>query len=176
MNVLSLDAEYNQPSQKTVQIGAAVFDVETGAMIESLDIMVNPKEAVNPFITQLTTITQEQVDGGISIGEAFQKLKEFHSKNKCLVNPIVWGSGVRNDSLSLYQESGDTEPNFMGFRVIDVKTIYQSKRIISNMGVKAGLKTACKKEKIGFLGTEHTALADAVNTFRLWHHLVQSFK
>jgi inhibitor of KinA sporulation pathway (predicted exonuclease) len=88
---------------------------------------------------------------------------------------VLWGSGVRNDSDSIWRESKVEEENFMGFRVIDAKTLYQSLRIYRNEKVKAGLKTSCEELGIGWdqtYGKEHGALADAWNTYRLWFHLI----
>jgi DNA polymerase III subunit epsilon len=178
MNVLVIDAEYNQPSTKTIQIGAAVFKVSSGELLETLNIYVNPGEPITPFITELTGITDNDVKNGVSIAEAYTMLKNLHEKHKCFMNPIVWGSGVRNDSLHLYYEAipenlRSENPNFMGFRVIDAKTIFQSIQMMKNKQVKGGLKKACETVGIGFEGTNHTALADAINTFRIWHKLVK---
>lgn len=176
MNLLSIDCEYNQPSGKTIQIGAAVFHVHTGKLLESQEIYVNPGEPIVPFITELTGITDKDVQNAVSIQEAYLMVKALHEKHGCFMNPLVWGSGVSNDSLHIYKESGITEPNFMGFRVIDCKTVYQSKQMSRNKTIKGGLKTACQKEGINFEGINHTALADAINTFRLWFHLTKVFR
>jgi inhibitor of KinA sporulation pathway (predicted exonuclease) len=181
MNVLVIDCEYNQPSTKTIQIGAAVFKARTGEMLESLEVYVNPGEPIVDYITELTGITDDDVKNAISIAEAYSLLKNLHSKHKCFMNPIVWGSGVRNDSMHIYNEAFPTEesrknnPNFMGFRVIDAKTIYQSIQMLNNKTVKGGLKKACETVGIQFEGSNHTALADAVNTFRIWHKLTKCF-
>lgn len=174
MNIMSLDCEFNQPSGKLIQIGACVHRTETGVLIDTLEFYVNPNEPITDYITNLTGITDNDVSTGVTALEGYNLLKSFHNKYKCFMNPIVWGSGVSNDSLHIYLEASPDEPNFMGFRVIDAKVLYQSKRIITSKGIKGGLQTACTKEGIGFLGKNHTALADAINTFRIWHHLARS--
>lgn len=178
---MSLDCEFNQPSKKTIQIGAAAYDVRTGALIDTLDIYVDPGEPITEFITELTGITDQDVKGAPTIQEAFQLLKEFHEKHKVFMNPIVWGSGVSNDSLALYQEAKPNEPNFMGYRVVDAKVLYQSLRMFQNKQIKGGLETACgtKGINIGWdmmFGKNHRALADAHNTFRLWHYMTIRLK
>lgn len=173
MNVLSIDCEFNQPSKKTIQIGAAVFKVSSGELLEKAEIYVNPGEPITPFITELTGIRDQDVANGMSIRDAYLTVKSMHERHKCFMNPIVWGSGVRNDSLAIYEESGVEEPNFMGFRVIDAKTVFQSIQMMKNKQVKGGLKKACEVVGIGFEGTNHTALADAINTFRIWHFLTK---
>jgi len=181
MNILSIDCEYNQPSGKTIQIGVAIYKCKTGELLDRLDTFVNPNEPIQPFITELTTITDRDVQNAPSIKEAYEMVKELHKKHKCFRNPLVWGSGCRNDSQHIHEEAnildkdGNLEPNFMGFRVIDVKTIFQSIQILHNVTVRGGLKDTCERLGIGFEGRAHTALADAMNTFRVWHFLTKQF-
>lgn len=181
MNILSLDCEYNQPTQKTIQIGAAVYAARTGQLMEKFETYVNPGELIEPYITELTGITDRDVKNAPSIQEAFLALQDLHKKHKCFKNPLVWGSGTRNDSQMIYNEAAikDTEdkliPNFMGYRVLDVKSLFQSIQIYNNKTVRGGLKTTCETIGIGFEGQAHTALADAMNTFRVWHFLIKQF-
>lgn len=181
-----LDAEYNQPSRKTIQIGAAIYNARNAALIGRFDVYVNPGEPINPEITQLTGIRNQDVQNGLSIQDAYLQLQDFHKKHKCFRNPLVWGSGVRNDSNTIYNEYREatrqgadedifSTDNFMGFRVIDVKTIYQSVMIFENSQYAGGLKDSMKKLGLEFEGTSHNALADAMNTFRVWYHLMRIF-
>lgn len=181
-----LDAEYNQPSRKTIQIGAAIFNARNAALIERLEIFVNPGEPITPEITHLTGIRDQDVSNGMTIIQAYEELKKFHAKHKCFRNPMVWGSGTRNDSLHIYQEyreaaglGADSDiqqtDNFMGFRVIDVKTIYQSCAIFENSQYAGGLKDSMKRLGLVFEGDAHRALTDAINTFRVWYHLMRIF-
>lgn len=177
MNLLSIDIELNQKdgAPKVIEIGAVCFKSHTGEVLNTFHTYVNPKEPITEFITNLTSITDEKVIGAPSIQEAYFLLKEFHKKYRCLRNPVLWGSGIRNDSDTIWRESKVEEENFMGFRVIDAKTLYQSLRIYKNEGIKGGLKTACEKLGIGFdikYGEAHGALSDAYNTYRLWFHLM----
>ena len=175
MNVMTIDCEFAQPSGKTIQIGSCVHNSKTGELIDTFETYVDPGEPISEYITNLTSITDDNVFLAPKILEAYLMLKDFHAKHKCAVHPIVWGSGVRNDSSHIYQESGSLQPNFMGYRVIDAKTIFQSLRLHEGRGLKGGLETTCTKLGIGFEGRAHTALADAINTFRVWHHLVKKF-
>lgn len=183
---MALDIELNQPSRKTIQIGAAVFNVRNAALIERLEIYVNPLEPVSEPITQLTGITTKDVENGLTIAQAYEELKKLHAKHKCFRNPLVWGSGTRNDSSHIYDEyveymkefhpseSYDAE-NFMGFRVLDAKTVYQSVQLFENSKHGGGLKDSMKRFGLAFEGQEHTALADAINTFRFWYYLMRIF-
>lgn len=182
-----LDAEYNQPSRKTIQIGAAIFNAHSGQQLDRILIYVNPNEPINPEIIELTGVTDSQAQGGITIAEAYEELRRFHAKHKCFRNPLVWGSGIRNDSNHIYEEYRNSlglgpDPdiqntdNFMGFRVLDVKTIYQSAQIFRNSRHGGGLKESMERFGLQFEGEQHNALSDAVNTFRFWFHLVRIFE
>lgn len=176
MNLLSLDCEYNQPSGKTIQIGAVVVNT-AGLLIDRFETFVNPGEPLNPEIITLCEIYDRDLIGAPSIKEAFEMLEYFAARHKCFTNPLVWGSGVRNDSQHIYDESGITDrPNFMGYRVLDVKSIFQSIQMVQGKQVRAGLQKACNVSGIGFEGRAHGALPDAHNTARLFHHLMKGFR
>lgn len=176
MKVMVLDCEYNQPSKKCIQIGAAIYDAKTGQILSRFETYVNPNEPINPYITELTGIRDQDVRNAPTIKDAFAFLRVFKETHKVFRNPIVWGSGVMNDSAAIYSESGETEENFMGWRVIDAKSIFQSIQVMRNKEFAGSLEKVCVEVlKIGFEGRKHSALADAMNTFRVWHYLVSRF-
>jgi inhibitor of KinA sporulation pathway (predicted exonuclease) len=181
MKIMSLDCEYLQPSKRTIEIGAAAYHLPTGELLGTFETFVDPGELVSPYIENLTGIKNSDVSGAPSIREAFEDLRVFHEKFKCFRNPLCYGAGVSNDSSRIYEEAYPTDilrdenENFMGYRVIDVKGIYQSIQLYNNKQVKGGLKESCKKVGIGYEGNDHRALPDAKNTFRLWFHLVKRF-
>jgi|ERR1035437_6456765 DNA polymerase III epsilon subunit-like protein len=176
MNLLSIDIELNQLlTPKVIEIGAVAFKSHTGEILGTFHTYVDPKEPITEFIIGLTGITDEKVKGAPSITEAYFLLKAFHKKHRCPRNPVLWGSGVRNDSHTIWEEAKPLEENFMGFRVIDAKTLYQSLQMYSNGAIKAGLRAACDNLGIGWdstHGPEHRAVPDAFNTARIWHHLM----
>jgi inhibitor of KinA sporulation pathway (predicted exonuclease) len=182
MRIMSLDCEYNDlPGNKTVQIGAAAYHLPTGELLGTFETYVDPKEAISEYITGLTGIKNSDVSGAPSIREAFEDLRVFHKKHKSFRNPLVWGAGVLNDSQHIYSEAypaPSDEPqheNFMGYRVLDVKSIYQSVQIFNNKTVSGSLEDVCKRVGIGFEGEPHRALIDAKNAFRVWFYLMKKF-
>lgn len=182
MNIMSVDLEMNQPSGSVIQVGAVITKARTGELLDTFNTYVHTIEVMNPDIITLTGITQAHVDSAPSVFQAYKMLEEFHKKHKCFMNPLVWGSGRSNDSLVLYDQAkcflDVGEQNFMGFRVVDVKCLFQSLAMVKNVGVRAGVEKTCKKFHIGFdpvYGPPHNALADAWNTARLWHHMMNQF-
>jgi inhibitor of KinA sporulation pathway (predicted exonuclease) len=63
-----------------------------------------------------------------------------------------------------------------GRRWLDVKTIYQHWRNSKGLSVQAGLAKAMTKMGLTFQGTKHQAPDDALNTFRVYHHLMKEWK
>jgi DNA polymerase III epsilon subunit-like protein len=175
-----LDCEFNQPSKRTIQIGAVMIN-NKGELLDTFETKVDPNELLSQMIVDLTRITQPMVDGAPRIFEAFTMLKEFHKRNKATRNPVVWGAGSSNDSLALYNEArGDglnDEENFMGFRINDAKGIWQAWAMANNKEIAGGLsKVLEQKLKIGWdprFGLPHDALADAWNTARAWAHMTK---
>ena len=71
-----------------IEIGLCVVEPYTGNRVEKKSILVRPERSqVSTFCTQLTSLTQGQVDGGISFQKACQILQDmYHSKDS------VWAS------------------------------------------------------------------------------------
>lgn len=183
MNVLCLDLEMNQPSGKTIQIGAVVFKARTGELLDALSVYINPGEPISDKIIELCGITDDIIrENGTDLLTGYKMLEELQKKHRCFMNPIVWGAGRSNDSLHLFDEVKPLLPageqNFMGFRVNDCKGLFQALAMYKNVGVRAGVFKACTKFGIGFdetYGKPHNALADAHNTMRLWYHMMSQF-
>jgi inhibitor of KinA sporulation pathway (predicted exonuclease) len=177
MKLLSLDLEMNQPSGKVIQVGACVFRKKDGAIIDKFMVYVNPGEKLDKQIVELTGITQNKVDTeGYSCKEAYFKLKQFAQKHKVLKNPLVWGSGSWDDSAHLYKEANPGEPNFMGHRVWDVKTLYQMYRFENGLSIKGGLAAAMEELGLTFEGKNHNALFDAINTVKIYKFLTSKLE
>src|SRR5215218_10147223 len=71
-----------------IEIGICPLEVSTGRRLERRSILVKPERStVSPFCTRLTTLTQEQVDGGIPFRQACAMLRETY-----LTKDRVWAS------------------------------------------------------------------------------------
>jgi len=172
MKLMAIDCEMNQPSNKVIQIGAVIFDSDNCQLIDSLRIYVNPYEKLSDEIIKLTRITQEQVDGAGPISSAYRQLMCWSAKHKVFRNPVVWGSGEGNDSTAIYDQVRTEDPtfkdeNFMGHRVLDVKTLGQARSIVQHGDVAGGLQVYLNRMGQRWdarFGEPHDALADALNT------------
>lgn len=185
MNLLCLDLELNQPSGKVIEVGALVFksnDKGKLQIVDEMQVFVNPLEPIAMDITLLTGITNVDVARGTSVYEAYLDLRNMHKKHKCFKNCLVWGSGAYSDSSHLWDQVVSEghlpsmlleEGNTFGRRVLDVKTLYQSRQIINGKTVKGGLSVACKELELDFIGEPHRAKPDAINTARVFLELMK---
>lgn len=172
-----IDLEMAQPSRKIIQIGACVGDIETGEILDRLSVFVNPNETLSAFIINLTKIKQEDVDSGVSLLEAYNRLKEMHLKHGSFTNSVCWGGGDAQDLRNqLILENPSFNDWCFGRRWIDVKTIYIACRLANDKPITGGLSKAMSKFKLQFQGQAHNAMWDSVNTFYIYTTLLKQFK
>jgi inhibitor of KinA sporulation pathway (predicted exonuclease) len=172
---ISLDLEMNQNSGKIIQIGAVVGDLISGEIFEEIRLYVNPGEPLNPFIVNLTGITEEDIlEKGSTLEEAYTKLSALRDRHNCYRNAIVWGGG---DSEALRQQLNLNHDNFLfGRRWLDIKTIFQMYSMSQGLKLQAGLAKAMVRMGLQFKGKKHDALDDARNTFILGSFLLKKFR
>ncbi len=176
MKILSIDLELNQdPSSepKIIEIGACIGDIVTGEVVESYSAFVDPKQKLVDQIIKLTSITQEQVDAGSTIEEAYLGMESLARKYDCLSMPIVWGMG---DGHALRQELPPHITWAFGKRELDVKAVFQAYQMALSGKVQAGLAKAMTRLGLAFKGKKHRAIDDAINTFIIYHALLKKFE
>ncbi len=73
-----------------IEIGACFLNVKSGKVSQKTSYIIKPRNStMSLFITELTTLTQEDVNKGMPFGDACNKLrKEFGTKNKVW---CAWG-------------------------------------------------------------------------------------
>ncbi len=173
----ALDLEMNKPSGKIIQIGAVTGNIYTGEVLERLSVFINPNEEIDPFITQLTKIKQDDINSGSTLEEGYRLLQKMHEKHKAFCNPITWGGG---DSAEIINQLKKENPDFQGWcfgrRWIDTKTLYITWRIASQKPPKGGLSRAMANLGLQFKGQAHNAVWDAENTFYAYCKIVEMMK
>ena len=189
----SLDLEMNQPSGKIIQVGAVVGDVHTGVILDKFRMFVRIDEPLDDRIAALCGITQEQLDHGVSLVEAYKQLSAFHLKYGSVRGALTWGGDDSTYLLErVFAELGLAEPSpgqpmydimkatstpwVFGRRSFDVKTVFQAYAIANGMKPVSGLKKSCKKMGVLFDGPAHDAEKDALNTFKIFSKLIQLYR
>lgn len=95
-----------------IEIGLTVVDLDEGVRVAKHRILVRPQRSrVSAFCTELTSLTQEEVAGGLSFGEACRRLATEHESNR---RPWAsWGDYDRNQFTRQCKHTG-TEYPFSG--------------------------------------------------------------
>lgn len=147
------------PGQKSeiIEIGVCLLDVNTCQRIGRESILVRPVHSqVSPFCTQLTTLTQEQVDAGIPFAEAVQHLRrEYRPQDR------TWASYGDYDRIMFDRQCRDLSlPYPFGRSHINIKNLLA---LLLNMPNEIGLDTAMSRLGMPMEGTHHRGGDDAWN-------------
>jgi inhibitor of KinA sporulation pathway (predicted exonuclease) len=158
------DNQHRVPKSEmeTIEIGAVMVEavgLETVAEWESFIRPVRHPKLL-PFCTDLTTITQAQVDAAPGFVDAFGKfigwMREFED--------VVWCSWGDYDRNQLRQDCRHHRIEYSMPDHLNVKTMFSEE-----MGLKKtkGLGRALRIAKLELLGTHHRGIDDARNIARL---------
>lgn len=139
-----------------IEIGVCFLDTRTFERSAKRSILVRPDSEVSEFCTRLTTLTQEDVDGGISLYDACEILKsEYKSRYR------IWASYGDYDRVQFEKSCRRLGVEYpFGRTHWDVKTLFAVTR-----GLKKcmGMVRALNELGIDLEGTHHRGHDDAWN-------------
>lgn len=172
--LLALDLEMNT-SGKIIQVGACVGHLdEMGEgnvdITHQAEWIVNPNEEIDPRITQLTGITTQMTQTGVSLDIAYKELVNLAKQVGTFINVVTWGGA---DSEILRSQISPNLEWFFGRRWIDVKTIYTYECLVLGKHPVGGLEKSMRRMGLKFTGTPHNAAHDAFNTMKFLMELVR---
>ena len=148
-----------------IEIGYALLDVKSGAILNYGSHLVHPtRSLISEFCTQLTGITQADVDTGIRFDEACAMIrKDLGAKNK------AWCSFGEYDRAMLMSQCKDLGINYpFSHCHLNIKAWYG---LVHGSNKSKGLRKACELEGLGWQGRHHSGLWDTFNLARLVSHL-----
>lgn len=171
---LALDLELNQPSGKIIQVGVAIGSAgDRRDQYITHKWYIDPKEPIDPFITDLTGITQTDISSYcVSHQTVADELGALIREHKCFVNPVTWGGGDSTELLAEFCKNHADFPHF-GRRWIDVKTWYTLYMLCRGKNPTGGLASAMGQYKLQFQGRAHQADVDAENTLALFFKILE---
>ena len=159
------DPDYEK---EIIEIGA--IKVVDGYIKDEFDVFVKPKK--NPMLSDycknLTHITQEDVDNGLSPREAIDKFYKWATNN--FTENVTYCSWGGFDKKELYREARMNHFNYVYLNEINKKH-YNLKRIYAKvLGLKRQLGTlnALKREGLAFDGSNHRAIDDVKNIYKIY--------
>ena len=185
MNYIVFDLEFNQgynfedePKNiinpkcpfEIIQIGAVKLD-DNFKTIGALDVLVKPEiyTRLNPFVKELTGITMDDLDSGISFKEMYKELSEF-IKTDCVL--CVWGI-VDIKELFRNIEYHGLDPSVVPTEYINIQSC-ASKNLNCQKGINIGLGNAADLLNITIDGQLHNAFNDAYYTAEVFKKIYSS--
>ncbi|MFB8787760.1 MAG: 3'-5' exonuclease [Potamolinea sp.] len=140
-----------------IEIGICTVELASRRRLEKESILVKPERStVSNFCTQLTTLTQEQVEQGIVFAEACSILKQkYRSQER------IWASYGDYDRLQFERQCQSRYISYpFGSRHINVKSLLA---IIHCLPREVGMGQALELINLPLEGTHHRGVDDAWN-------------
>lgn len=163
--------ESNPPPGQTseiIEIGLCVLDVPTLTRAEQRTILMRPVySTVSAYCTQLTTLTQADVDGGMSLAEACQALvHEYQAPAR------LWASYGDYDRKQFERNCGEFGiPYPFGPTHLNVKTLAA---VVYGWSREVGMSEALKRMGLPLEGTHHRGGDDAWNIAAILSRVLRS--
>ena len=165
--VVDLEATCDQPESfprsetEIIEIGAVLLDAATFEVVREFQTFVRPRRhpRLTAFCTQLTTITQEQVDAAPRFPQALQELIRFRGQTGALL--CSWG---RYDWNQLQRDIRYHRRQMPFKRHFNVKDKFSE---VLGSSRRFGVRGALREVRLRFVGTPHRGIDDARNIARL---------
>lgn len=147
--------------QEIIEIGICVLDVKKEERVEKRSVLVQPEfSTISPFCTKLTTLTQDQVDKGLSFKEAIKILKnEYDSFNRTWSSYGDFDRKMFERQVKYYPRTPERLYPF-GPRHINIKNTFAVKNKLER---EVGLDKALQLLGLPLEGTHHRGDDDAWN-------------
>ncbi|HLI69599.1 MAG TPA: 3'-5' exonuclease [Ktedonobacteraceae bacterium] len=150
-----------------IEIGLCLFEVASRQRHDKRSILVRPERStVSPFCTQLTGLTQKQVEQGISFAEACTLLRnDYHSHLR------AWASYGDSDRLRFERQCRAQQIAYpFAPRHINIKLLFA---LAYALPKEVGMAHALHILGIPLEGTHHSGADDAWNIAAIFAILLQ---
>lgn len=166
----SNDDSIPRNEMEIIEIGCVIVDTD-GDILSEIDIFVKPEkhQQLTDFCKELTGITQEQVDLGISLNQALHELNSFLDKN----NVDGWCSWGYFDKNQLKREADDKNIYNANASFFIIPHINLSAKYFKQKGLKrkVGVRKALAQNNLEFIGRPHSGIDDVRNIARLLKYI-----
>jgi inhibitor of KinA sporulation pathway (predicted exonuclease) len=157
------------PGQESeiIEIGLCTLDIASAQRLEKRSILVRPERStVGEFCTQLTTLTQEQVEQGIVFADACALLRsEFVARDR------MWASYGDYDRRQFEQQCQRMQVAYpFGTRHVNVKALFALAHALPH---EVGMDEALRLLALPLEGTHHRGGDDAWNIAAILGDLVR---
>jgi inhibitor of KinA sporulation pathway (predicted exonuclease) len=153
-----------------IEMGCVIVDTD-GDILSEIDIFVKPEkhQQLTDFCKELTGITQEHVDIGISLNQALHELNSFLDKN----NVDRWCSWGYFDKNQFKREADDKNIYNANASFFIIPHINLSAEYFKQKGLKrkVGVRKALAQNNLEFIGRPHSGIDDVRNIARLLKYI-----
>jgi len=151
-----------------IEIGITEIDTKNIKVLRTKSIIVKPQSSkISKFCTELTTLTQEQVDQGISLSQACDELKlRFKSDKRPWMS---WGDYDRRQ-FSKNCRDYDVSYPFSSSHT-DIHSMFTLL-----YGVELSMEDALKYLNLPLIGTQHRGDSDSLNISNILLFLLKKFR
>jgi inhibitor of KinA sporulation pathway (predicted exonuclease) len=176
-NLIALDLEatcdqpqFDRNQMEIIEIGACLVNHEF-KVVAQFQTFVRPvvQPQLSAFCTQLTSITQQDVEGSPGFVEAIARFEAWIAQCQAQFGAIdAWGSWGDYDRKQFERNAqlvNVPAPAFLAMQHINFKARYGKVLGLKDKG--AGLGKALRYENLAFEGTAHRGIDDALNIARL---------
>lgn len=146
-----------QQENEIIEIGICVIDMTKKQPISKDSILVQPeKSTVSDFCTNLTTLTQTQVDQGVSFANACKMLRDQYNSTQ-----HIWASYGAYDKNQFTKQCENRQIKYpFNPRHINVKTLFA---LVHTLPQEVGMASALDLINLPLEGTHHRGMDDAWN-------------
>ncbi|MFE1289869.1 exonuclease domain-containing protein [Streptomyces sp. NPDC058751] len=163
LNVVDVEAtcwEGRPPSgavSEIIEIGLTVVDLDRGVRVEKHRLLVRPaRSAVSAFCTELTGLTQDEVERGLPFADACRELAASHRAGE-----RPWASWGDYDRHQFTRQCADTAtPYPFGRRHTNAKAVFTTAR---GLRKRPGMAQALRLAELPLEGRHHRGEDDAWN-------------
>lgn len=153
-------------SSEIIEIGVCVLDLPSGERVARESILVRPENSqVSAFCTQLTTLTQEEVEQGVSFKDACAALRQRYG-----TSDRVWASYGDYDRRQFERQCAARGiPYPFGPTHVNVKNLLA---LFRGLPREVGMIPAMGLLGLDAEGTHHRGVDDAWNTALILSRLI----
>lgn len=149
-----------------IEVGVCLLDPVSGERSRGRSILVRPqRSSVSPFCTELTTLTQEMVDGGLELAAACELLREQYQSPQ-----RIWASYGAYDRKQFRSQCTAFEVEYpFSAEHINVKARFAA---TDELPRPVGMAGALKRLGLPLEGTHHRGGNDAWNIAAILGYLL----
>jgi inhibitor of KinA sporulation pathway (predicted exonuclease) len=161
------DREKTRRDSEIIEIGVCFLDVKIGKITDNRGIIVRPESSeVSEYCTELTTLTQDMVNNGVSFRYACDILmKEYQSRKH------TWASYGQYDWFQFRKECEKKNvPYPFSSCYINIKNLFA---LMNKLGRERGMAKALGISNIKLEGTHHRGKDDAYNIAKILRKMLE---